>query len=419
MLSTIARSRGREAAAGYADCSREAVEDIAGLTAAHGIDCRLDRRPAVTFAPGDEAVDAVQREFQAAVDAGLPVRWSDDDAGLPFPVAGAVWLDEQLAFNPVRYVRGLAAAFVAAGGRAFESSRVLSVSERRPYEVRTADHRIRADQVVIATHYPMLDRGLFFARLEAQRSYCVAHRIAEGPPRAMAISAGEQTRSVNWLGDDLIVGGEGHAAGDRGVDAGRYRALDEFAAAHWDPLEPRGRWSAQDPIPYDHLPMIGPLVPRSRTLWVATGWAKWGLTAATFAARIVAGAVLGSEHPQASLFSPSRISPRASPQVAKLGAKFSGLMAIDRARPAEARSVDDVPSGEARVLRDGLGRAGVYRDQDGQLHAVSLRCTHLGCLLRFNAAEISWDCPCHGSRFGVDGEVLEGPAVHPLDRRDP
>jgi Rieske Fe-S protein len=103
--------------------------------------------------------------------------------------------------------------------------------------------------------------------------------------------------------------------------------------------------------------------------------------------------------------------------VAKLGAKFAGHMAADRVTPAEVDSADEIPRGEARVLRDGLGKSGVYRDDDGELHGVSLRCTHLGCLLRFNGAERSWDCPCHGSRFDVDGGVLEGPAVHPLESR--
>jgi nitrite reductase/ring-hydroxylating ferredoxin subunit len=163
--------------------------------------------------------------------------------------------------------------------------------------------------------------------------------------------------------------------------------------------------------------MIGPLVPRSSTLWVATGWAKWGLTGGTFAARILADEILGDGHPWTERFTPSRLSLRSLHEVAELGTKFSGLMAVDRIAPAEAGSRDDVPAGEARVVREGLGKTGVYRDEDGAVHAVSMRCTHLGCLLRFNGAERSWDCPCHGSRFDVDGAVLEGPAVHALERR--
>jgi Rieske Fe-S protein len=234
----------------------------------------------------------------------------------------------------------------------------------------------------------------------------------------MAISAGSGSRSIQFTHDTVIVGGEGHAAGASGISSDRFAPLEQFAAEHWPVLASAGRWSAQDPVPYDHLPMIGPYLPRSRRLWVATGWAKWGLTGGTFAARILTEAILGREHAWASTFTPSRLSLRSTPEIAELGAKFSALMAWDRITPAEVSTAAEVPVGEARVVRDGLGKSGAYRDEGGKLHGVSLRCTHLGCLLRFNGAERSWDCPCHGSRFDVDGAVLEGPAVHPLETRE-
>ncbi len=423
LLSTIASHHDEETAGVYAAASAAAVEDVAALVARHGIDCALERRPAVTYAADESQRSSVRREYETAAAAALPVRWSEDDAGQPYPVAGAVWLEEQLAFNPVSYVRGLARALIDAGGRIHERSRALSVNDGSPCRVRTEDGTVTARQVVLATHYPILDRGLYFARLEAQRSYCVAARVLDGAfPRAMAISAGSDSRSVQWMGDRVIVGGRGHSAGASGIDAeNRFAPLEAFAREHWNvaPGEAAERWSAQDPIPYDHLPMVGPLLPRRRRLWVATGWAKWGLTSATFAARILAASLLGEDHGWAASFDPNRLSVRSLPEVGKLGVKFNGLLVLDRLTPAQAKRGADVPVGEARVVGDGLGKKGVFRDQAGELHAVSLRCTHLGCLLRFNAAERSWDCPCHGSRFDVDGAVLEGPAVNPLPRRSP
>ncbi len=390
------------------------MEDVAALSPD-----LIERRPAVTFAASADELKSVAGEFDAAQAAGLDVEWRDEDAGLPYSVAGAVWLHDQVFVHPVRHVRALAEAFVEAGGTIHERSRVMSVDAGDPCVVHTDSASVRAGQVVIATHYPILDRGLFFARLEATRSYCSAVRVSGDLPQAMAISAGSTSRSLQWDGDVLIVGGEGHSAGKSGVTAERFETLETFARSHWDVQAPAGRWSAQDPVPYDHLPMIGPLVPRSKRLWVATGWAKWGLTGGTFAARILADAVAGRDNEWASTFTPSRISLTSTPEVAKLGGKFSALMAADRVTPAEVSDAEDVPPGEARVVRDGTGKAGFYRDPDGTLQGVSLRCTHLGCLLRFNAAETSWDCPCHGSRFDVDGSVLEGPAVHALERRDP
>jgi Rieske Fe-S protein len=303
----------------------------------------------------------------------------------------------------------------------FEHSRALAVQEGSPCRVRTADAEILADHVIVATHYPVFDRGLYFTRLKVQRSYCIAVRLAGGaPPEGMSISAGSPTRSLREHRGALIVGGEGHAAGSGSARPERFARLEAFAREHWDVDSVTHRWSAQDPSPYDHLPMIGPYRPGSRRLWVTTGFMKWGLAGATFGATILADRIAGRDNPWAETFDPARLSLRSAHEVAELGAKFTIDLVGDRLRPPQALASGGIPRGEARVVPDGLGgRKGVYRDDDGQLHAVSMRCTHMGCLVRFNAAERSWDCPCHGSRFDVDGRVLEGPAVDPLARRDP
>jgi glycine/D-amino acid oxidase-like deaminating enzyme/nitrite reductase/ring-hydroxylating ferredoxin subunit len=420
ILTDIAKRHGSDAVTDYAQASASAVADVARRAAAHEIECGLEFRPAVTYTTDRKQLRTLAREYELAEAAGLAVRWDDTDAGLPFPVAGAVWLDNQIAIQPVRYVRGLIDAFVLAGGQVFEHSRVLSVHDGQPCEVHSAHGSVRAEQVAVCTHFPTLDRGLTFARMEAQRSYCVAVELGEStPPHAMAFGLGSADRSIQWYGDSLIIGGEGHPAGAKPSVASpeRYTALERYASANWPSSGmTRGRWSAQDPVPYDRLPMIGPLIPRTQRLWVATGWAKWGLTGGTFAARILLDLMDGQPDRWKGRFSPIRLSLRSTPEIAKLGANFQLRMVIDRVTPAEVDSSSEVPAGEARVLRQGVGKFGVYRDETGSAHGVSLRCTHLGCLLRFNAAEPSWDCPCHGSRYDVDGAVLEGPAVTPLER---
>lgn len=420
VLSEIASRHGSAAVADYVEASVRAVEDVARRAQAHGIECGLELAPAVTYTTDRRRLKRLEREFELARAAGLPVRWEDADAGLPFAVAGAIWLEDQIGFQPVRYVRGIIDAFVRAGGRVFENTSIRSVQDGRPCLLEAAGGRITADQVAVATHVPTLDRGLLFARMEAQRSYCVAVGLDGAPtPRAMAFGLGKGDRSVQWYGDNLIIGGEGHPAGAKPSTASpdRFDALAADAAQHWSAGPVRHRWSAQDPVPYDHLPMIGPLAPGSSRLYVATGWAKWGLSGGTFAARILADLMDGRPDEWDGRFSPSRVSLSSTPELARLGANYQRHMVLDRVSLAEAGSAAAVLPGEARVVREGhFGKLGVYRDQDGTAHAVSLRCTHLGCILRFNAAETSWDCPCHGARFDVDGGVLEGPAVQPLAR---
>jgi glycine/D-amino acid oxidase-like deaminating enzyme/nitrite reductase/ring-hydroxylating ferredoxin subunit len=416
--STIRQRHGDEAAAVYAAASVAGVERLATLADEEGIDCDLERRPAYTYAAQESERSAVEQEAAATAAAGLPVE-PGAAPELPYPTYGAVRLDRQLQIHPVRYAEGLADAVEGDGSRVFELTRALGVDEGRPCRVQTSRGTVEAGHVVVATHYPFLDRGLYFARLKAERSYCIAARLTSGAPvEGMSISAGGSTRSLRSYGDLLIVGGEGHPAGSGKAKPERFDVLEIFARRHWDVSAVTHRWSSQDPVSYDHLPVIGPYRPGSKRLWVTSGFMKWGLSSATFAAMLLADRIAGRDNSWAEVFAPSRVSLRSAHEVAQLGAKFAFDFVADRLRPPQALSAEAVPNGEARVLPDGLGRKGVYRDENGLLHAVSLRCTHLGCLLRFNSAERSWDCPCHGSRFDVDGGVLEGPAVEPLERRD-
>jgi len=224
-LSAIASRHRSDVADVYAAATAAAVADVATLAAEEQIDCDLDRRPAVTYAASTGDLDALTDEFDAMTAAGLPIQWRDEDARQPYRVSGAIWLHDQIAFQPVEYVRGLTMAFVRDGGRIYDNSRVLSVKTGSPCEVRTPEGVVRAGQVVIATHYPILDRGLLFTRLEAQRSYCIAAAIRGPAPATMAISADSPTRSIQFTGDTVIVGGEGHAAGQANVGTERFRSF--------------------------------------------------------------------------------------------------------------------------------------------------------------------------------------------------
>jgi glycine/D-amino acid oxidase-like deaminating enzyme len=363
VYSTIRSKHGDVAAGTYAAASVAAVERIAGLISSYGIDCDAARRTAFTYAADTSQQDAITREAEAAAAAGLRVD-ADARPDLPYDVCGAVALADQLELHPVRYVRGLARVVAELGGTIHGRTRVTGVREGRDgVVIRTAGgHSVRADHVVVATHYPIFDRGLYFARLEAKRSYCIAAQLRSGmPSRDLAISAGEPTRSVRSYGDLLVVGGEGHAAGSTSATGERFANLEAFARDRWDVDHVTHRWSAQDPVPYDHLPMIGAYHPAARRLWVSTGFLKWGITSATFGASILTDLLTDRHNPWADLFSPQRLSLRSTPRIAALGAKFSADFALDRVR-----------------------------------------------------GETSWDCPCHGSRFDVEGNVLEGPAVRPL-----
>jgi glycine/D-amino acid oxidase-like deaminating enzyme/nitrite reductase/ring-hydroxylating ferredoxin subunit len=401
-----------ETAHRYGRANERALHWMAGL----GIDCDWRAKDAWIYSTQDAG--QIQDEAEAAIAAGLPATL-ETEVPVPFPTAAGMRVTGQAECHARKYVLGLAKLASEAGARLYEHTRATGVSGA---QVQTERGTLHADRVVVCTHYPILDRGLYFARLSAERSYCVAARATGPVPDGMFFSLDSPSRSLRTTphpdgGELLIAGGEGHTTGTDSDSGQRYRKLWEWAREHFA-VEPHAtyRWSSQDNTSLDGLPYAGPLLPRNDRLFVIAGMRKWGFTNATAAAHDVAARLTGAEPPNGDLFNPSRVHVRASAgklvtENAEVGAHMVGDRIANLAGPNRAGNLG---LGEGAVIFSGKRRVAAYRDGDGVLHQVSPVCTHMGCEVRFNPAERSWDCACHGSRFAVDGEVLEGPAVKPL-----
>jgi glycine/D-amino acid oxidase-like deaminating enzyme/nitrite reductase/ring-hydroxylating ferredoxin subunit len=423
---TYARLRSRfgdEGARAYGAANERGIELIEQLAREHAIDCDWRRKPNYTYAADAADRAKVEEEAEAAAAVGLPAGFVED-VPLPYPTHGAVRFDDQAEFQPYEFLLRMADALMAGGCRVYERTRALRVHDGAPCRVDTDRGTISADSVVVATHFPFTDRALFFARQHPERSYCLAARIDGAAPNGMFISAGSPTRSIRSHpveGEEvLIVGGEGHKVGQGGAMAPRYRTLATFAEKNWDVSEVLYRWSSQDNMPADGVPFVGRLTPRSRATYVATGFRKWGLAMGAAAAELLTGAILGREDETLAFFDPNRLNPVASAKdLVSENANVAFHFFADRVSRRSSDSARDLAPGEGKVVSRHGRQVAVAKDADGFVHAVSARCTHLGCIVNWNDAEASWDCPCHGSRFTIDGNVLEGPAVHDLDRKDP
>jgi glycine/D-amino acid oxidase-like deaminating enzyme len=369
--SSLVSKHGREMARTYGEANEAGLARVFELADELGIDCDLRRKPNYTYTEDAAEAGKLRDEAELARELGLPASYVEE-TDLPFAVAAAVRFEDQAEFHPVRYVDGIAAALRAP---IHESTRVTGAGSGR---VDTAGGaQVRAQHTVVATHLSFLDRGLYFARCHPERSYVVAGRVSD-PPAGMYISTESPSHSIRAHGDWLLVGGESHKTGQADA-AERYERLARWARERFG-LEPELRWATQDQMPVDNVPYVGRHDPVSSDLWVATGFKKWGLAMGTAAAELLAARVRGRDHAWAELFDPQRIRARASaPSFVKENANVALRFAGDR------------------VTKRG-----------------NPRCTHLGCLLDWNDAEETWDCPCHGSRFAASGEVLEGPAVRPL-----
>lgn len=423
--SRLRRTRGAEEARLYARSQQEAVERVVELSEELRIECDLERTPAFTYTTDPAGVPALRAEAEAAREAGLPATFTRS-TGLPFEVAGSVRVEDQAQFHPRKYLAALAADLEARGSVIHERTRVTGLESGEPCKVTTENGAVvMARDIVIATHYPVFDQAMLFARLAPRRELVVAGPVAADlDPGGMYITEEQNRRSVRtapYTGGRrlLIVTGESHRPGT-GDSVARFHVLADWTRQRFPGTEITYRWAAQDNDSTDTVPLIGPFTSGAGHVYVATGFGGWGMTGGVLAGGLLATAIIGQEAPWAALYAPRRMwsTLREAPDFVKHQAVVAKHFLGDLIRTAYADSPADVPPGGGAVVRIGGHACAVHRDDDGALHAVSARCTHLGCLVAFNAAERTWECPCHGSRYGTDGTVLEGPANRPLESRD-
>jgi glycine/D-amino acid oxidase-like deaminating enzyme/nitrite reductase/ring-hydroxylating ferredoxin subunit len=423
----LARRFGSDAAKAYGLSQLTALEWIRAESARLGVDCEWSDRDSFVYgAPRDE----LREEAAVATSLGLPASFVET-TDLPFPVDGAVRFAGQAQFHPVRWLRALAAGLPGDGSYVVEGVRAQDVRTGDPHRVVTDAGTFAADHVVVATHYPILDRGFYFARLEPVRELVVAGPMPAGAaPKHMYLSVGDghsirTTPYASRASDGstqvlAIVLGEHYRPGAEQDVEERHAALAAWAVEELGLSHVSYRWSAQDNVTVDRLPYIGRFSRRGDRLWVATGFGQWGMTNGTLAGLLLRELICGRSQDWTDewidLYDPVRLPSPGSflrDQVA-----VAEHFVADRLRAVGARAPADLAPGEAATTTVGTRLAAVRRDPDGTLVALSGRCTHLGCVVAFNDDEQSWDCPCHGSRFDLSGAVLQGPAVAPLEPID-
>ncbi|MDI2033093.1 FAD-dependent oxidoreductase [Paenarthrobacter nitroguajacolicus] len=383
----------------------------------------FQRRTAVTFATSDDGAQRLRKEAAVSRDAGLDVHFSRDP-GLPFPEAEALELEGQAQIHPMEVLDTLAGDIREHGGLIVEGVQVQNVGSGLPVEVSTRKGTFTADTVVVATGTPILDRGLYFAKLEPNRSYAAALRPPAGTqlPQAMYLSIDAPTRSQRTRptadGELLLVGGYGHAGGRAVSPQQHLNDLLGWANQHYPGSEVTHTWSAQDYQATNLMPFFGKLPRGHGRIFFATGYNKWGMSNGVAAALSITSDILGGQSDWARVIHHRVTSPQGALQAVRLNAGTARRMIEDKAKVRSNPEITD----ETRPP-EGSGVVGLYKGEpaavstvDGNVCMVSASCAHLGGLLTWNDAEKSWDCPLHGSRFTPEGKYLEGPATHHLQR---
>ena len=387
-LAQVAKHRGAEAASGYAEAALAGVAGLRTLVDELGIDCALTDAPDHVYATERPAAERVQTVFDIARASGLPVSWVEQTE-LPFDVLVAIRLDGQAHLDPGALCAGLAATL--APSTVLEHTAVVDVEEDDAgvsVTLASGEH-VQADHVVIATLGPVHDPAFLSTRCEARRSYAVA-APHDRPIVGTYISLDEQARSIRPArvagAPGIVVGGGGHVVGEHAgrTSDDRWDDLAHYASSVLGAGPAEHRWVAHDLVPSDHVPFIGRVAPTAHRRWVISGFQKWGISTAHVAADLLLGELEGTSRPSAELFDPRRLMPSLTKDFLQDGVRAARHLVVERL-------VDLKPGRRRRP-----------------------RCTHLGCVLAFDDAERTWDCPCHGSRYDADGTVVSGPATRRL-----
>lgn len=435
----IERMHGPDAAKICAESHTAAIDLIESIVDREHIDCDFQRLDGYLFMPPHKQDDLLQRELQAARRAGLNDVKMLRRAPLYFDTGPCLQFPRQGQFHPLKFMIGLTAAFERLEGRIYGRTHVEEVTKcgdsRAPgFVIQTQNgSRVTAQSVVIATNSPVTSFVSIHTKQAPYRTYVIAARVPSGSvplglywdeSHTTALSEDQyhyvrlqpiETGQPHAVAEEhLIIGGEDHKTGQANDAEARWTALEMWARERFPSMGPvEHRWSGQVMEPIDMVAFLGKAPGGPEGMYVATGDSGQGITHGAIAGILLTDLIMDRENHWAKLYDPSRKTLRAGVEFIRENVNVA-VQYTDWLAGADVHSLDEVPVGCGAIVRDGARLIAAYRDDSNLLHECSGVCTHLGCIVSWNPAEKSWDCPCHGSRFDVDGNVLNGPAISGL-----
>ena len=387
----------------YADANRSGVEQIRNWVHKLHIDCDFEPKDAYAYTCDPARRADIEAEAEAARRVGLEADVLAK-APLPFETVGALRFRNQAQFNPTQYLIGLASAVEAAGGRIFENSQVVGIDSGNRWRIEANRSHLDVEHVIIATNLPI--GPVPFDKLTRPRCHiAMAFRLTSSAAiDGMFIGIDNPTHSLR-MGRDregplLVVLGPSFNTGHDGDVAARFRELESWVRSHLQAGDVAWHWNNEDYDTADRVPFVGAPSKKNPGLYIATGFNGWGISNGTAAGMLIVDQIRGRANPWAILYDPTRRTRKDFNQ----GGDSQSLVT----------SVKDIRPGEGGVIKLGKGKIAVRKDVNGSLQALSASCTHMGCTVTWNNADRTWDCPCHGSIFSADGDVIHGPAIEPL-----
>jgi glycine/D-amino acid oxidase-like deaminating enzyme/nitrite reductase/ring-hydroxylating ferredoxin subunit len=414
---TLERKFGEDRARLYAEAQQTAIQQIQSFASRYGIDCDIEPKPAYTYTRDEQYVRQIETEVEAAQRFGLPASLVHK-TDLPFDVLAAIRFENQAQFHPTKYVAGLAQTIPGDGCHVFENSRAI---DWEPTRVVTDQGIVSARLVVMATHLPLGQVGGYYAQVFPYAEPVIAAKIGRAP-HGMYINVerpGHSIRTHTLENGEVygIVAGTAFKPGHTDEEREHFEEIERWLTENFDAGPIEYRWVNEDYTSMDNAPFIGWSSSLRDGYLVATGFRAWGISNGTAAGMILADLAVGQKSRWLELFDASRVKPIAGgPRFLKENVEVAAHL-VSGYLSRKPRSLDELAPGEAAIMKIDGENVAAFKDEQDRVHAVSAVCSHMGCIIGWNETDRTWDCPCHGSRFELSGEVIHGPATKPLGSR--
>ena len=407
---------GIEFARKYYEANTKAISDIEYYINKYNIECDFEHKDNYIYTLDKEEILKIEEEEKALKHMGIKTE-TTKKVNLPFKIELAIKLDNQAQFNSIKYIDGITNILLKNGVKIYTNTECKGIEKQDyGYICRTNDRKVEAEYVVIATQYPFINiPGFYFSKMYQSSSYLIAVRTKKELPEGMFINIQApifslRTAITNQGERILIVCGMDHKTGEKVDKNSTYKVLENKVKEWYDDAEILCKWSARDCITLDKIPYIGDFSKTMPNVYVATGFNKWGMTSSHVAGKIISDKIQEKNNEYEEIFKATRLHPiENSGEFKNMVTDSFKSLVKDRIKK-HTRNIDGINNDTAAIVEINGQKVGIYKDINGKIYGVKPVCTHLGCILKWNNADKTWDCHCHGSRFSYTGENINNPA---------
>lgn len=413
---------GKDFAKRYYDANQKAIENIEKIISTNNIECDFKKQTSSIYTTNKSEIQKIEEEFRALNELDIKAK-KNEESPLPFKIISSIEFENQAQFNPIKYIKGLVKTIKENSGLIFENTTCYDIKkEKNSYICYTKNNKIKTKYVIIATQYPFVNfPGIYFAKMYQSSSYVIGLDTKTDLFNGMYINIQSPIYSFRTAFDEgkeiLLIGGLDHKTGENIDYKNSYGLLEEKAKIWYPSCEIKYRWSTRDCITLDKIPYIGEFSNMLPNIYVGTGFNKWGMTSSNIAARIITDKITKKENEYEYIFKATRINPIVNKdEVKNMISQTTKSLVMERIKEDSKENIDDIKEETGKIIEIRGEKVGVYKDINGKIFAVKPVCTHLGCILNWNDADKTWDCPCHGSRFDYKGRNINNPAIKDLEK---